>query len=180
MSPLSRARRRRALTRLLSPTPQAVVAAAGLGAAAGLRAATPLAVLQVRRGLLPWPQGWFLLAGRAGEELIFGEDKITTGASNDIEKVSTQMVNFISTYGMDEDFGIFNINVLSNGNFGTGTTEARFVDLCRDRLKILYIETKELLSDNLADLKKIALELLNRESLNHDEIEEILKYKIPA
>lgn len=70
MSPLSRARRRRALTRLLSPTPQAVVAAAGLGAAAGLRAATPLAVLQVRRGLLPWPQGWFLLAGGAGELIV--------------------------------------------------------------------------------------------------------------
>lgn len=70
MSPLRRARRRRALTRLLSPTPQAVAAAAGLGAAAGLRTGTPLAVLQIRRGLLEGPQGWFLVAGAAAELIL--------------------------------------------------------------------------------------------------------------
>lgn len=78
MSPLRRARRRRALTRLLSPAPHTVVAAAGLGAAAGLRSATPLAVLQLRRGLLPWPQGWFLVAAGAGELVV---DKLP-GAPN--------------------------------------------------------------------------------------------------
>ncbi|MBO0744092.1 MAG: hypothetical protein J2P43_03655 [Candidatus Dormibacteraeota bacterium] len=78
MSPLRRARRRRALTRLLSPAPLALAAAAGLGAAAGLRSATPLAVLQLRRGLLPWPQGWFLVAGGAGELIV---DKLP-GAPN--------------------------------------------------------------------------------------------------
>lgn len=70
MSPFTRARRRRALTRLLSPTPQAVAAAAGLGAAAGLRSATPLAVLQLRRGLIPWPQGWFVVAAAAIELIV--------------------------------------------------------------------------------------------------------------
>ncbi len=67
MNSLRRTRRRRVLTELLSPSPQAVAAALGLGAAAGLRAGTPLAVLQLRRGLLRWPRGWFLIAGGAGE-----------------------------------------------------------------------------------------------------------------
>ena len=109
-----------------------------------------------------------LLAGRAGEELVFGEEKITTGASNDIEKVSTQMVNFISAYGMDEEFGIFNLSVL------TTTNETHLVDLCRERIKTLYLETKELLSSNLGTLNKIAAELLARESLNHEDIESML------
>ncbi|MCL2050391.1 MAG: AAA family ATPase [Lachnospiraceae bacterium] len=115
-----------------------------------------------------------LLAGRIGEELIFGDKKITTGASNDIEKVSTQMVNFITSYGMDEDFGIFNMNVLANSGLGTGDSEAKLVSLCQDRLKQLYCETKDLLAENLVSLRKIADELLNRESLNQDDIEGIL------
>lgn len=78
MNVLRRARRRRALTRLLSPTPQAVAAAAGLGAAAGLRAGTPLAVLQLRRGLLRWPLGWLLLASGAGELVV---DKLPAAGS---------------------------------------------------------------------------------------------------
>lgn len=70
MSPRSRARRQAALEELLSPTPQALLAAVGLGAAAGSRTAMPLAVLQLRRQLLPWPQGWLLIAGEAGELLL--------------------------------------------------------------------------------------------------------------
>lgn len=70
MNPLTRARRRRALTELLSPSPESVAAAAGLGAAAGLRSMTPLAVLQLRRGLLPWPQGSLLVAAGAGELIV--------------------------------------------------------------------------------------------------------------
>ncbi|MCL2254686.1 MAG: AAA family ATPase, partial [Lachnospiraceae bacterium] len=111
-----------------------------------------------------------LLAGRIGEELVFGGEKITTGASNDIEKVSTQMVNFISAYGMDEDFGIFNMNVLANnGGYSTGDSEARLIDLCRDRIKRLYHETKALLAAHLNDLHKIANELLDKESLNQED-----------
>ncbi len=66
----ARARRRRALTDLLSPTPQAILAAVALGAAAGSRAGTPLAVLQLRRQLLPWPRGWFLVGGAALELIL--------------------------------------------------------------------------------------------------------------
>jgi uncharacterized membrane protein len=66
----ARERRRQILTDLLSPSPGAVAAAAGLGAAAGLRSATPLAVLQVHGRLLSWPRGWFIVAGAAGELIV--------------------------------------------------------------------------------------------------------------
>lgn len=66
----AREQRRQTLTDLLSPSPGAVAASAGLGIAAGLRTAMPLAVLQLRRQLIPWPQGWLLVAGEASELII--------------------------------------------------------------------------------------------------------------
>ncbi len=46
-----------------------------------------------------------LLGGRAAEEVFFGKDEITTGASNDFEKVAKIAYNMILKYGMDEELG---------------------------------------------------------------------------
>jgi hypothetical protein len=46
-----------------------------------------------------------LLWGRAAEEVFFGKDEITTGASNDFEKVAKIAYNMILKYGMDEELG---------------------------------------------------------------------------
>ena len=54
------------------------------------------------------------LAGRGAEELIFGKDYITTGASNDIEKASSDLREFLLKYGMDEELGLINIATLLN------------------------------------------------------------------
>ncbi len=45
-----------------------------------------------------------LLGGRAAEELFFGKEEITTGASNDFERATNIIKNMILKYGMDEDF----------------------------------------------------------------------------
>lgn len=108
-----------------------------------------------------------LLAGRASEELIFGPDEITTGASNDIQKASGYVIDYINTYGMDEEFGLFNSNVLNM----PPTTE--LIDSCRSKLNKLYIETKNELEKNLALLDKIAFALLEKESLNANDIESL-------
>lgn len=108
-----------------------------------------------------------LLAGRASEELIFGADEITTGASNDIEKASAMIIDYIDKYGMDEEFGLFNSNVLNT----PPTTE--LIDLCRKKLNELYIETKNNLKENMALLDSIASALLEKESLNGEDIHSI-------
>lgn len=46
-----------------------------------------------------------LLGGRAAEEIFFWKDEVTTGASNDFEKVTTIASNMILKYGMDEEIG---------------------------------------------------------------------------
>lgn len=52
------------------------------------------------------------LAGRAAEEIVFGTERITTGASNDIEKASEYIKNYMMKYGMDEELGLINLGVI--------------------------------------------------------------------
>ncbi len=106
-----------------------------------------------------------LLAGRAAEELIFGSNEITTGASNDIQKVSSLIVDYMNKYGMDPELGLFTMDALVEGH------DNKLVDKCRNLTNQLYKETKELLSTHEALLVKITDELLQKESLNGDDIE---------
>lgn len=108
-----------------------------------------------------------LLAGRASEELIFGADEITTGASNDIEKVSGYMMQFLNNYGMDSDFGIFNSSILNT------VPTPEMIELCRTRLNELYEETKAELDANMDLLHMFAAALLEKETLNEQDIDDL-------
>ncbi len=109
-----------------------------------------------------------LLAGRASEELIFGTDEITTGAGNDIEKVSGYIMQYLHTYGMDKEFGIFNATSLNT------TPSPEMLELCRIKLNELYEETKTTLADNLNMLHDIATALLEKETLNEGDIDKLV------
>lgn len=108
-----------------------------------------------------------LLAGRAAEELIFGETEITTGASNDIQKASSIIVDYINKYGMDQDMGLFSTAVLAEGY------DRDLVNKCRNQMNLLYGETRKLIESNLKQLETISSELLEKESLNGEDIERI-------
>jgi cell division protease FtsH len=108
-----------------------------------------------------------LLAGRAAEELIFGEGEVTTGASNDIQKASSLIVDYINKFGMDPDMGLFSMNVLENGH------DSQLVNKCREQMNGLYEDTKVLLKSNLELLEKITAELLEKESLSGEDISRI-------
>ncbi len=107
------------------------------------------------------------LAGRAAEEIIFGKDYITTGASNDIEKASGDLRAFILKYGMDEEMGLINMNVLT----GKDTFESeKWLQLSQEYMKSFYEETKNILLDHENILRNIAERLLVKETLNEREI----------
>lgn len=108
-----------------------------------------------------------LLGGRAAEELIFGEEEITTGASNDIQKASSMLVDYINKYGMDQDMGLFSTSVLLDGY------DRELVSKCRNQMNILYEETRKLLEANSDFLEQITAQLLEKESLNGDDIDRI-------
>ncbi len=107
------------------------------------------------------------LAGRVAEELIFGEDYVTTGASNDIEKASIDMKNYMVKYGMDEEFGLVNIEVI----MGKQTLEyEQLLTKCQEKMKALYEETKILMKSHEEKLERLASALLEKETLNEKEI----------
>jgi cell division protease FtsH len=107
------------------------------------------------------------LAGRAAEELIFGAEEITTGASNDIQKASQLILDYINKFGMDEEMGLFSTEVLGENH------DARLVEQCRVKLNTLYAETISQLRSNLPLLEAITAELLEQETLNGTDLERI-------
>ena len=108
-----------------------------------------------------------LLAGRVAEELIFGAEEVTTGASNDIQKASQMLVDYLNKFGMDAEMGLFSMEVLEEGH------DNQLINKCRTRMNVLYEDTKKLMEANLSRLENITAELLEKESLNGEDIERI-------
>lgn len=109
-----------------------------------------------------------LLAGRAAEELTFGTNEITTGASSDIQKASSLVVDFTNKFGMDPDIGLFSTGAVQEG------LDHDLIEKCRNIINSLYEEVKELMHDNLSSLNNIAEELLLNESLCDEDIERLV------
>lgn len=107
------------------------------------------------------------LAGRAAEELIFGKDYITTGASNDIEKASKDLREFLLKYGMDEEMGLINMSVLTGQEH---FMDAKWLEKSQAYMRQYYNETKEVLKSYESTLEAIANALLQKETLNEKEL----------
>lgn len=108
-----------------------------------------------------------LLAGRAAEELIFGAEEVTTGASNDIQKASSLLSDYVNKFGMDQELGLFSMKVFDEG------CDSKLIDKCRTLMNSLYEETKAIIETHLLLLENISAELLEKEALNGDDIKRI-------
>ncbi|QQY78794.1 cell division protease FtsH [Keratinibaculum paraultunense] len=111
------------------------------------------------------------LGGRAAEELIFGKENITTGAASDLQKATEMTISMIGSYGMDDEMGLVNYDVVLNSNLNM---DVSLMERTKEILDNLYEETKRVLEENIYYLEKIANELLEKESLEEEEIEKIL------
>lgn len=111
-----------------------------------------------------------LLGGRAAEEIIFGEDKITTGAYSDIQHVTSLIGNMITEYGMGKTLGLLNLSQLSNI---ANINSEEILKECKNTVEELYIETKNLLEANIKLLEDISIALLEKETLYYEDIENI-------
>ncbi|WP_053956845.1 ATP-dependent metallopeptidase FtsH/Yme1/Tma family protein [Inediibacterium massiliense] len=112
------------------------------------------------------------LAGRCAEEMIFGEENITTGASNDIQKATEIIVAMMKKFGMNKKIGMINYDVLYGNK---GSIDQNLLEECTKTMETLYQETKELLKFHQEVLDQLAQELLCKETLNEENIEEIIK-----
>ena len=126
-----------------------------------------------------------LLGGRVAEELIF--DDITTGASNDIERVTRLARKMVCEWGMSEAVGTLSIGEtgeevfigrewVQNKNFSEDT--ARLVDAEVKRIvEEAHSRCRKLLQDNEEILHRIARALLDRETITGDELDLLMDNK---
>lgn len=116
-----------------------------------------------------------LLGGRAAEEIIFGKDKISTGAQGDLSQTTEMAMSMISEYGMGKTLGLLKLSSLGPLSNSYGNP---IVEECRELVNSLYEETLELLKENKKILNKIAMNLIEEETLDEKEIYSLFNEKI--
>ncbi|KFN41869.1 ATP-dependent metalloprotease [Arenimonas malthae CC-JY-1] len=131
-----------------------------------------------------------LYGGRVAEELIFGADKVTTGASNDIERATKMARNMATKWGLSDELGpiaygeeedevFLGRSVTQHKNVSDDT--ARKIDeVVRGILDRAYGRTKQILTDNLDKLHVMAEALLTYETIDAQQIDAIMEGRRPG
>ena len=125
-----------------------------------------------------------LLGGRAAEEIVFGD--ITTGASNDLERVSKLVRNMVTVYGMSDKLP--NMSLVQQSGYGflgndvyqekrSEKLEQLIDDEVQSIIEECYNDTKKLLREKREYLDKMSKILLEKEVIGRDEIKNILGTK---
>lgn len=126
------------------------------------------------------------LGGRLAEELIFGEDFVTTGASNDIQQVANIAKRMVKEWGMSEKVGLIALSTpqeggpfmgRSMGQRGTtwGSKIMGNVDSEVERLvNNSYLTAKKILSENMPLLDHLARTLVEQEVVSAEEFQMML------
>ncbi len=118
------------------------------------------------------------MGGRVAEEIIFGEEFVTNGASGDIQQVSAMSRAMVMKWGLSEEIGMVNF-----GDDPNSFQPRRISDEMSNRIDAEvrrfidegYNKAKQILTDNLDDLHIIAKALLEYETLSGDELKALLR-----
>ncbi len=114
-----------------------------------------------------------LLAGRAAEELVLGPSGVTAGCSNDLERATALLLQSVSNWGLDSQFGILSLSGAARGlgaGAGLGDLPKEAIDRAREWLLRQQRAVLELLHDQQAALEGLARLLVERETLYADDL----------
>ncbi|HIF14151.1 MAG TPA: peptidase M41, partial [Bacteroidetes bacterium] len=116
------------------------------------------------------------LGGRAAEQIIFGE--VSTGAQNDLERITKMAYAMVTVYGMDESIGNVSFNdQKSEYTFDKPYSDetARIIDeKVREMISDAYTKTIKLLKSKKNDLEIVAQKLLEKEILFRDDLVKLI------
>ena len=131
-----------------------------------------------------------LYGGRVAEELIFGADKVTTGASNDIERATKMARNMVTKWGLSDEMGpiaygeeddeVFLGRSVTQHKSVSNETARRIDEVVRGILDKAYGRTTKILHDNLDKLHVMADALLQYETIDARQIEDIMNGRTPG
>ncbi len=119
------------------------------------------------------------LGGRVAEDIIFG--KISTGAQNDLERITQTAYAMVTLYGMNDKVGNVSFNS-QNDPYGMNKPysdeTAKLIDEeVREMIKNAYDRTKQLLTEKRNELEIIAKELLSKEILFKADLERLIGHR---
>ncbi|HZH43413.1 MAG TPA: ATP-dependent zinc metalloprotease FtsH [Lysobacter sp.] len=131
-----------------------------------------------------------LYGGRVAEELIFGAGKVTTGASNDIERATKLARNMVTKWGLSDEMGpiaygeeedeVFLGRSVTQHKNVSDETARRIDEVVRGILDRAYNRTKSILQDNLDKLHVMAEALLQYETIDAAQIDDIMAGRRPG
>ena len=118
------------------------------------------------------------MGGRVAEEVIFGKDYVTNGASGDIQQVSQMARAMVMEWGLSDEIGM--VDYADNPNSYqprriSETMENKIDAEVRRFIDEAYSRAMQIITDNIDDLHKIAKALLEYELLSGDEINALLR-----
>ncbi|MEO0013280.1 MAG: cell division protein FtsH [Cyanobacteriota bacterium] len=124
------------------------------------------------------------LGGRLAEEIIYGEEEVTTGASNDLQQVTRVARQMVTRFGMSDRLGPVALG-RQNGNVFMGRdiasdrdfsneTAAAIDEEVRNYVDQAYSRAKKVLMENRHILDKLADMLIEKETVEADELQDVL------
>ena len=131
-----------------------------------------------------------LFGGRVAEEIIYGSDGITTGASSDIERASELARNMVTKWGFSEKLGTIKFDDEDENPFLGRTAgnkkrifseeTAKQIDKeVKEIIQTCYEKAAEILTKNLDKLHGMADALLKYETIDQDQISDIMAGALP-
>ncbi len=125
-----------------------------------------------------------LYGGRIAEELIYGKDKVTTGASNDIERATEIAKNMVTKWGLSEKMGPMSYSDEEGEVFlGRSVTQTKTMsdDTANDidsEVRLLvdksYATATKMIKDNMDKLHAMSEALMTYETIDKDQIDDIM------
>lgn len=124
------------------------------------------------------------LGGRLAEEIIFGEEEVTTGASNDLQQVARVARQMVMRFGMSDRLGpvalgsqqgnmFLGRDISSERNFSEETAAAIDEEVSK-LVDEAYSRAKHVLTENRSVLDQLAKMLVERETVDAEELQELL------
>ncbi len=125
-----------------------------------------------------------LFGGRIAEELIYGDDKVTTGASNDIERATQIARNMVTKWGLSDRMGplaysedegeVFLGHSMSKQKQISDETAHAIENEIRRIIDDNYSRAKEIISNNMDKMHAMADALMKYETIDKSQIDDIM------
>lgn len=114
------------------------------------------------------------MGGRVAEELIFGENEVTSGASSDLQQATSLARAMVTKYGMSKEVGLVAHDYDDNGRSMSTETRLLIEQEVRNFLERAYNNAKTILTTHHKELHALANALLKHETLTGGQIKELL------